>query len=1018
MGTPPRIGTRLAKPATHPRAFLTQTITTYSMNAPAFRGTPPLRQLRLFSLALCCLIPPAVHAQSTEPAVDPTEPTVKLDDVDSVASDDNLIMPTEPTRSVFGLSMSLAETPRSATIVNATLLDNLGIRNTEDLIKVSPSTYSNFRFGLQGNVSIRNQTSDFYFRGMRRIDPQGNFRTMWTANDSLEIVRGPSSPIFGMGRIGGYVNFNPKTARLGTTGKYLEKPSGQVRVTVGSFDKKIITAEVGGPTDIPLLDKKGGYHVYAYYEDSGAYKVNSFDKQRLVQGTVSFNLTDDLRVEAGGVFQFSHGGLPGGINRTTRETIDKNTYWDGGFTYQLDANRDGSISEREVRESYFGNGTPQLRATTNTALRTTSGNGVSLYYNGQVNDPLFRAIPWQGHKFAGLSGDRSLNPATITMAEFMTGYTVTYDARTTQYLATGVDPGPIATSPTTPTSTVNRTGRQLRVYGTKAVTLPDGKIDQVVDTTTTATTFFLPYAFDLDAASWVERPLNKRMSFGEDYYKAHIASYFFDFINDSSPDSSFKNQTLFDGHHQIKDGRNPFSQRQQVFTVENKSTYERKFQPASWLKIESLASVNMFYLDTYRVSTSPTDIDYRRSLVHNDADRVEDTFTPNDTFYSMILKRGDDGSPPSFVAKSSYTDAGTGVLGNFNFFEKISLLVGGRYDFISVRTVEPAGTYEKGASTNPGTRPVAGPGVSPSTLGNPGGTYSFYSATGLYTPIDYFAKDSGKDYSWSTSLSYTPVKGVTLYGTYADQSLIVNNASAQEFSVRPVLTGQILGRSSMTEGGAKFSLFKSKFYASFAWFEQSRISFDANSTVGGGASSTLSRGVETDFRVVLNKKFTFIAGVTFSQAKYLQGGSTIIDARTAGYPDVVDATGKVLIPAEAFGWGGRLSTVIPDSEADYREVEGIPDRVANFTVIYTPTQHWVFQSTIFHQGTYATDRLHTINVDSAMTFDGLIGYRTKKWELNLNITNIFDTEIWNRGSLNWLDPKFPRAVDLSWVYKF
>lgn len=921
-----------------------------------------------------------------------TETKDEVVKIEKLVSEENIedkamVLPTEPTRSVFGLSQSLAETPRSATVVNANLLDNLGIRNSEDLIKVSPSTYSNFRFGLQGNISIRNQTSDFYFRGMRRIDPQGNFRTMWTANDSLEIVRGPSSPIYGLGRIGGYVNFNPKTARLANTGKYLEEPSGQFRVTVGSNQKFIATAEVGGPVDIPLIDKKGGYHVYFYNEDSKSYKVNNFDRQKLIQSTLSFNATKDLRIETGGVWQFSNGGLPGGINRTTRDTISRGSYWDGGFSYQLDSNRDGMISEREVRNSYFF-GAPQLSTVTNDPARVTSGTGASLYYAGQTNDPLFRSIPWQGNLGLGLA--RTLNPATITLAQFNAGYTQTWSAA---QLALAAANG--VTLPTT------RQGYQLKVYPTVNVTLPGGKVDALTNTAGTPVAFYLPPAFDLDASSWVEKPLNKRMSFGEDYYKANIGTFFFDLINDSNEDSLIKNQTLVDGHNQIKDGRNPFSQRQQVMTVENKTTVERKFDFTSWLKLDALASGNVYYLDTYRTSTVPTDIDFRRSLVHNNATRVEDTFTPNDTFYSMILNRSYDGSPPSFVAKSHYLNSGFGVLTNTTAFSKINLLVGGRIDYVDAWTKEPAGTYEKGGATHPA--PAQG---------------GIYSSTGLFTPEDFIGKDSDYGVSWSSSLSVTPVKGVTVYGTYAEQSLIVNNASAQEFSVGPLRTGQLMGKSKMVEGGLKSTLFKGKLFNTVAYFEQTRTSFDAVSTVGGAASSTLSRGWETEFRYVMNDKFTFLGGVTFSQARYLQGGTISIDARSAGYPDVVDANGKVIIPAEAFGWGGRLFTTIPDSEADYREVEGIPDRVANLTIIYTPTKHWIFQSTIYHQGTYATDRIHTIHVEAATTMDGMIGYRTKQWEINLNVTNVFNTEIWNRGSFYWLDPKFPQGFDISYVRKF
>ncbi|HEY0943706.1 MAG TPA: TonB-dependent receptor [Opitutaceae bacterium] len=922
----------------------------------------------------------AVHAQLIPTPSSNTPPAKTDEDVvvlerfvteDGGDGDSNFVLPKTPTRSVFGFARSLDETPRSVTVVNASLLDNLGIRNSEDLVKIAPSAYSNFRFGLQGNISIRNQTSDFYFRGMKRIDPQGNFRTLWTANDSLEIVRGPASPIYGGGRIGGYVNFNPKTARLANTGKYLEKNSGQFRLTYGSYNKKIATGEVGGPVDIPFLNKKGGFHIYAYLESSDHYKLNSFEEQELVQGTLSFDLTEAMRIETGFVLQHSKGGLPGGINRTTQETITRGTYWDGGFSYQLDENRDGSISERESRNAYF-RGTPQLSAETNDPARRVTTIGPSLYFFGTVNDTFLRTIPWQGSTHVGLA--RTINPATITLAQFNAGY--------------------LDTSPTlVGGQSVQRQGYQLMVYPTGPNGLPN--------TAAAPQAFFLPPAWDLDASSFREVALNKRMSHGEDYYEANIGGFFFDVINDFNDDYLIKNQTFLDGHRQIKDGRNPFSQRQAPFTAENKTTVSKMFAPKEWLTIDALASANVHYTDTYRVSTSPTDYDFRRSLVLNNASRVEDTFTPNDTFYSMINKRGYDGSPPSFTAKSQYTMSGFGALTDITLFQKLNIMLGGRWDYVDAKTTEPAGTYQKGGSTNPG------------------GPFSTIAGTGLFSDRDYSAHASDDDYSWSASVSYELLDGVRPYVTYAEQALIINNASAGELSVRPLLTDQLLGRSSMVEAGAKFSLFKERLFAAVAFFEQTRISFDTLTTVGGGANNTLSRGWEGELRYVINPQWTVIAGASFSQAKYLQGGGVFgLDARTVGYPDVVDESGKVVIPAEAFGWGGRLNTVIPDSEPDFREIEGIPDRVVNVTVIYTPTPHWVFQSTVYHQGTFATDRFHTIHVGAATTVDGMIGYRTKTWEVNVNVMNIFDEEIWNKGSLLWLDPKFPRTLDVSYVYKF
>src|SRR5256885_11222962 len=81
-----------------------------------------------------------------------------------------------PVGSAFGFDKALSDTPKAITLISTQQMESIGLRVSDDLVKVAPSTYSNFRYGLQGNISIRNQTSDFYFRGMKRIDPQGNFR--------------------------------------------------------------------------------------------------------------------------------------------------------------------------------------------------------------------------------------------------------------------------------------------------------------------------------------------------------------------------------------------------------------------------------------------------------------------------------------------------------------------------------------------------------------------------------------------------------------------------------------------------------------------------------------------------------------------------------------------------------------------------------------------------------------------------------------------------------------------------
>lgn len=892
------------------------------------------------------------------------------------------LMNERPIGSAFGFEKPIVEAPKAISVISTLQMETVGIRVSDDLVKVAPSTYSNFRYGLQGNISIRNQTSDFYFRGMKRIDPQGNFRTIWGANDGLEIVRGPASPIFGLGRIGGYVNFIPKTARA-QTGKYLDHISGSERITVGAYDKKIATVDVAGP--LKVKDKPAGFAVYAYWEDSGSYFLNSFDKQQLVQTTFTMDVSKAMRIEAGAVYHHSNGGLPGGTNRTTIDQIQRDTYWSGGFIYQLDENRDGQISERESRNAYFW-GTPQLSAKTNDPARKTTGIGPSLYFFGQQNDPFYRRMPWQGGPVSG---------GTITMAQFKAGYA------DTQAAALGfLDP--VTGGPR------QRMGYQLMVYPTISDGNTVGAPGQVPNKNAPKQAFWLPPTFDLDPDTWVEKPWNERMGFGEDYYRANIGTFFFDMVNDYNPDWTAKNQILVDGHRQIKDGRNPFSQWQRVTSFEDKVTYTHKFEPAKWWKLDVLSSLNTYSVWSYRGATNPTDIDFRRDLQFNNSSSVENTFTPNDTFYSVIQKPGYDGSPISSYTNSRTTVSGIGLLTDQTFFDRLNIMAGYRYDYVDAFSYIPANAvYDKGGSTLPATYYVGGPSVP-------------YAGSGLVVPEAFEGKGNSGGGSIMVNIGYKLPWGLRPYVQWGSQTVLVNNASDQSVNVGTA-RNSLVGKSRIIEGGLKGTMGKGgKLFFALAGYEQTRTSFDPITTVGGAASSTVSRGFEYELRLLATKHLSIASTGTWSYAHYMQGAVVSIDGRSAGYPDVVDpVTGKVLIPAEAFVWGGRLQTAIPDSEKRYRKVEAIPATVSNLTATYTWDNGYFLQTTILHQGPQFVDRLQTLRIPQGTTADLSFGIRTKKWELFANVVNFTDKKLYTKGVTERLiAPKFRRNFDVTFTRKF
>jgi len=304
------------------------------------------------TILACGLIAPfAVAAQEAaegkEAQSKEGEEVVELEKyvTEGIAEDPVGILPTEPIDSVFGFDKSILETPRSVSVLSDDLMASYGIETALDVAKVVPSTYTTSIFGINGNVNIRGVASDTYFRGVKRIENTQLFPSPITAMSRLDVVRGPPSPLYGPGKVGGYTNFVPKSARA-STGKYLEKPTGKVVLTAGSYDKKAASGEVGGA--FKLFDRSGGYYVYANVEDSNTYYDNVPFEQRILQTSFDYDVTDTVRLELGQMYQFWGGTELAGWNRITQELIDTGIYNAGQVGVNMDRNGDGLVSTAEV----------------------------------------------------------------------------------------------------------------------------------------------------------------------------------------------------------------------------------------------------------------------------------------------------------------------------------------------------------------------------------------------------------------------------------------------------------------------------------------------------------------------------------------------------------------------------------------------------------------------------------------------------------------------------------------------
>jgi len=313
------------------------TRTTYS-----YLSAPKMKKL---TLAIFLIFQASsLNAQESEAVA---EDVAELSDIE-VTDDPRRMLPREPSNSTFGFNKPLLETPRSVSKISSETIDLLGLSAVEDLVQVVPGVFTTTRFGIQGNIDVRNVSADTYFRGMKRVNLQGHTRSVLAAMDTIEVVKGPPSPIYGMGKIGGYTNMVPKSGRA-SDGAYLLEPEGFAQSIAGSFERSEVSFGVGGPLSVG--NKSGGYYIYGLIEDSGTYMKDVDVKQKIIQFSTSLDeFAGPFRLESGINFQRSEtsGAL---THRVTQELVDDGIYIRGKPLVNLDLNGDGKIGYYELHEA-------------------------------------------------------------------------------------------------------------------------------------------------------------------------------------------------------------------------------------------------------------------------------------------------------------------------------------------------------------------------------------------------------------------------------------------------------------------------------------------------------------------------------------------------------------------------------------------------------------------------------------------------------------------------------------------
>ena len=276
------------------------------------------------------------------------ENTASSDTVDEVvvkARDKAGLLEKQPNNTVFGIDKPLLETPRSASFVSDVTLQRYGIETIDGLTAVSPGTYTASFYGVPGALNIRGTLAENYFRGFKRIENRGTYSTPIGAADQIQVVRGPPTPIYGSGKVGGMLNFIPKSGK--NEGGYLTEPTGEVTLTYGAYNKKNATAQIGLPANFGSV--VGGVHLYGEVEDSHSYYKGIYPRRQTGEVSADFDLGAGWSTAFGGMIYHSNGDVQTpGWNRLTQDLIDHQTYITGRDTSLKDADGNGRLTPNEI----------------------------------------------------------------------------------------------------------------------------------------------------------------------------------------------------------------------------------------------------------------------------------------------------------------------------------------------------------------------------------------------------------------------------------------------------------------------------------------------------------------------------------------------------------------------------------------------------------------------------------------------------------------------------------------------
>ncbi|NMM08442.1 TonB-dependent siderophore receptor [Polaromonas sp.] len=227
---------------------------------------PKLRKFPLIVAAACAVLGQAAHAETVLPAVVVTE---KLESGGSYEA--------AQSSAATKIAVPLRDVPQAVNVVPKAVMRDQNALSVQDALQNVPGLGFSVGDGQRDQVTIRgfSAINDQFVDGVR--DDALYFRDLSNI-ERIEVLKGPSSVLYGRGSAGGLINRVTKKPRA--------EPALEIGATLGSAGQKRGEFDLGTASS----DKETLFRLTGALEDSTSFRNQYFLERQVIAPSVTFKL--------------------------------------------------------------------------------------------------------------------------------------------------------------------------------------------------------------------------------------------------------------------------------------------------------------------------------------------------------------------------------------------------------------------------------------------------------------------------------------------------------------------------------------------------------------------------------------------------------------------------------------------------------------------------------------------------------------------------------------------------------